>query len=271
MRSAIALVLAAVAVASCTVVADPIGSPPTTRPFPSTTLAPPVTTPPTTQPTTTTTEADGPVAVRPVASCPTGAGNPSDAHRLVNAGVYRFGEFAMPVTLDTVVANWEVMCNRQDRIVMRWRGASGAEWGELVLSIFGLASGPVSDAWARIETDTQRELDQMSETLVWSATGTGQVGAVSAEWREVRTGPTRPSLILSQPCVIDLPGARCIWWDSTARIYVVPLDDLTVTIQASEERCSCDLGGLGIQDDPNELANHIELLEEILASLVFEP
>lgn len=136
--------------------------------------------------------------------------------------------------------------------------------------IFDGASGSVGEAWDRLEATIAESLSGVGDEFDWTDRGSGPVGAVTADWRELRTPleVTRPG---GWPCVTSLPGG-CVWTDATARFYVVPLGTETVTIAVYENRCDCEVGQSysKFARGANELHDWTDLFEVFLASMEFD-
>lgn len=238
-------------------------SPPTT-----TTTSIPVTS---TEASTTTTLDTGPVEVSfPERTGGGVGGNTLTTVRLAPGTEYRFGMLVTPLRVRPPDANWEVRDYSDDRVRMRWRGDGGFSPGTLVVTVFGVSDITVEERWAELEAEISSELAAVTETLTWVDTGTTQVGGIETEWRELRTTENKPLAFDSSPCVIEFGENECVWFESSARVYVVPLDDLNVTVVATEQMCDCDLGGLGSFSQDNELHDWLPELDAFLAAFEFE-
>lgn len=243
----------------------------------STTTAPVSTTATVADPSSTTTTEPPPLAgpVEVAISEGSGAAGSSQfnprSYRLQQDVAYRFGEFVPPLLFTPPVEHWEVADYSRDSLSLRWRGPSGFRPGTLVVAAFGLADSGDEESWLALEEWIASELAAVDETLTWLEIGTVAVGSTEVEWRELRTTDRRPIEIISAPCVIDLPGGECVWFESAARFLVVPVGGLTVTIVVTEQLCDCDVGGLpGRFDQDNELEDWVDLIEAVLAALEFE-
>jgi hypothetical protein len=140
-----------------------------------------------------------------------------------------------------------------------------------VIGVFGLADSGEEASWLALEQWIGSELAVVDETLTWLETGRTAVGSTEVEWRELRTTDRRPLEFKSAPCVIDFPGDECVWFESAARLLIVPVDGLNVTMVVTEQLCDCDLGALhGRFDQDNELEDWLDLTETVLAAIEFE-
>lgn len=271
-----AILLAAVALVSCSVE-------PATTEGPETTPVPPTEATSTTSTASvaetssaTTTEPSlppGPVDVAITEGSGTaGSGqfNPR-SYRLQQDVAYRFRDFVPPLVFTPPVEHWEVARYSRDALSLGWRGPSGFRPGTLVVAVFGLADSSEEESWLALEEWIGTELAAVDETLTWLETGRSAVGSTEVEWRELRTTDRRPIQIISAPCVIDFPGGDCVWFESAARLLVVPVEGLTVSIVVTEQLCDCNLGGLrGRFDQDNELEDWLDLIETVLAAIDFE-
>lgn len=237
---------------------------------PTSTTTAPIAVTSTTAPTTTTLD-PGPVEMSFPERTGGGVGGGTlTTVRLQRDTEYRFGMLVTPLRVTPPTAHWEVRDYSDDLVRMRWRGDAGFSPGTLVVAIFGVSDLTVDERWAELEEAISSELAAVSETLNWIDTGTAQIGGIEAEWREVRTTENKPLASESAPCVIEFGESECVWFESSARVYVVPLDDLNVTVVATEQMCDCDLGGLGSFSRDNEIHDWLRELDGFLASFEFE-
>lgn len=239
-----------------------------TSPSTTTTTSIPVTS---TEASTTTTLDTGPVEVSfPERTGGGVGGNTLTTVRLAPGTEYRFGMLVTPLRVSPPDGNWEVRDYSDDVVRMRWRGDGGFSPGTLVVTVFGVSDITVEERWAELEAEISSELAAVTETLTWVDTGTTQIGGIDVEWRELRTTENKPLASVSSPCVIEFGESECVWFESSARVYVVPLDDLNVTVVATEQMCDCDLGGLGSFRNDNELHDWIPEVNSFLAGFEFE-
>lgn len=224
-----------------------------------------------TEASTTTTPDTGPIEVSfPERTGGGVGGNTLTTVRLQPGAEYRFGMLVTPLRVSPPDANWEVRDYSDDRVRMRWRGDRGFSPGTLVVAVFGVSDITVEERWAELEQQASSELAAVSETLDWVDTGTTPIGGIEAEWRELRTTENKPLAAESAPCVIEFGENECVWFESSARVYVVPLDDLNVTVVATEQMCDCDLGALARFSQDNELHDWLPELDGFLAAFEFE-
>lgn len=266
--------LLAMALAACsaepTVVSDEAA--PITAAEPSSATSTATVAEPSSTTTTDSTPPSGPVEVAITeGSGAVGSGFNPRSYRMQQGVAYRFVEFVPPLTFTPPVEHWEVAGYTRDALSLGWRGPSGFRPGTLVVAVFGLADSGEEVSWLALEEWIGSELAAVDESLTWLETGRSAVGSTEVEWREMRTTDRRPIEIISAPCVVDFPGGECVWFESAARLLVVPVDGLTVTIVVTEQLCDCDLGALpGRFDQDNELEDWLDLIEAALAAIEFE-
>lgn len=191
--------------------------------------------------------------------------------RLRDDQVYRFGRFIPPLSFEPPDGVWEARDYGEDRVRLRWRGESGFHPGALVVVFLGLSDDSVEERWEELESSIADQMEHVGESFAWVGSGTSQVGTIDVEWRELRTTEKKPIATASAPCVITLEDVHCIWFESSARLSVVPWKGLTVTVLVTEQLCDCDLGPLpGRFDLDNELEDHLPMAKELLRSVVLD-
>lgn len=198
-----------------------------------------------------------------------GSGQTASPLDLYDGVTYSFAQFIPPFVATPPSTHWAV--GRHDSLVvlLEWAGENGQRPGSLYVMVFDAAEGSVDEGWARLETGLDASLTGLGTGLEWVAQGSGDVGGIPADWREMRTPPevTRPG---GWPCVVSLPGG-CVWTDATARFYVVPLGQFTATVVVYENRCACEVGESysKFARGANELHDWTEMFEELLRSFDF--
>lgn len=199
-----------------------------------------------------------------------GSGQTVSPIGLVEGQTYLFGELVPGFTAVPPTPNWAVGIHNEASALLEWTGDNGQRPGSLYVMIFDGSDGSVDEGWARLESTITDSLGGLGTDLEWIDRGSGPVGPVTADWRELRTPVemTRPG---GWPCVISLPGG-CVWTDATARFYVVPLGTFTATIAVYENRCDCEVGPSysKFARGANELHDWTELFEELLRSVEFD-
>ena len=139
-----------------------------------------------------------------------------------------------------------------------------------MIVVFAGRTASVEATWSEIEAELDEGLSRVGTSLQWVAQGSAVVGDEEIEWRELRTGTTRPVATESAPCVVTLFDRDCVWFDSSARLLVAGVGDFSVPIVVTEQMCDCDLGGLGRLRRDNELVDHIDLVAQALGAISFE-
>lgn len=228
---------------------------------------------PVTSSTTTTTTAitDAVVELEPLGALGGGSGgNPVTTIRLRTAETYRFPELLPVLGFQPPSDHWEVRGYDRSAVRLRWRGNTGFDPGSLVVVAFAGRTASVEGTWSDIEAELDEGFGRVGTSLQWAAQGSTVVGNDEIEWRELRTGTTRPVTTESAPCVVTLFDRECVWFDSSARLLVVPVGDFSVPILVTEQMCDCDLGGLGSLRRDNELADHLDLVALVLEAISFE-
>lgn len=189
--------------------------------------------------------------------------------RMRTNATYRFGLLEVPISITPPMEHWEIIGSDRTGVLIGWRGPSGFKRETLSLLMFDVGTTGTDDAWSRLEALGQAELDAAGGVWTWLDSGRTVVAGSEVEWREVRVGEGR--VIPDDPCVVNLTavGASCIWDNSTARVYVLPVGDLTITFVAYESRCDC-VGGSGLESylgEDNELSQWLNELEVMLAAI----
>ena len=221
----------------------------------------------------TAVETSGPlIEVAPLGAAGGGSGgNPLSTVRLRPGQGYRFADLLPSMQFEPPNAQWEVRGYDSRAVRLRWRGESGAHPGSLVIVVFAGLTEPEERTWSEIEAVLDEGFARVGSSLQWVAEGSAVVGTLGeVAWRELRTGSTRPVEADSAPCVVTLWDRECVWFDSSARLLVVPVEDFSVPILVTEQLCDCDLGGLGRLRRDNELADHLTLVAETLEAISFE-
>jgi hypothetical protein len=206
----------------------------------------------------------------------------------LSAGVrYRLVVNGVTIHVTPPLDNWEllyyVQTGSEAGALFGWRGPSGFRAETLNVLIREVAGNGVDAAWPRVEAVGEAGLASAGEPWTLEGEGISLVGGVRADWREYRTPPlrTEPELFAADIhftySLRGAGGAARLLLDTSARFFVVPLSDLTVTIVGYETRCACvpnptdayDRGGQIGDDTENELSMWIPELEAFLASLEF--
>ena len=141
--------------------------------------------------------------------------------------------------------------------------------------VFDVGDDGIERAWERIETLLDAELDSAGEKWAWSRTGASAVGGITVEWREGRVPDVPRSA--DDPRMVDLSsvGRATLWAGTSARVFVVPIEELTVTLVGYETRCACSVQqswarDSHVDDVENELSMWVPELEDLLESMMFE-
>ena len=172
------------------------------------------------------------------------------------------------------IEGWELLGYRKSgseaSALFGWRGPTGFRPETLDVYLWDVGDDGVESSWSRLETDPISRI--WGSEWDWSGGGFADVGASKVEWRGVRS-----------PTWVDGMGSPFLpdgsWMDQTsARFYVVPVGDLTVSVMGYETRCACvpkgtpDAFGYAAQrsdDEENELSMWIDELEAFLAGIEF--
>lgn len=224
--------------------------------------------------TTTTTEA-GPVVVGEFA-----AGLGTGTFRKLSVGTtYSMAFDGFTLEIAPPMEHWILLGFQQSRALLGWNGPAGFDDGSLEVVVYDVAADGVDAAWSRIEGLRERFSRDMEWKWTWVDTGTGLLGDREAEWREVRFPPVPADDSVPNDlrlmAFMDSPYPTWLGHDSSARFYVVPVDDLTVTVLVWESRCKCPEGLFGREDHvdrdvENELSMWVPELEAFLAAMSFE-
>lgn len=200
---------------------------------------------------------------------------PDDSQRLSVDRNYRFDLEGVSVSVRLPTEHWEVLGYEQGAALFGWRGDLGFRPETLDVLIFDVSDDGTEEAWSRIEALGQADLDDVNESWTWTDQGTSTVAGIPVEWREIRIPNVRP--VANNPRVVALTdvGRAVLWADTTARFYVVPVEDLTVTVVAFETRCSCSFETSWsrsghVDDEENELSMWLDQLEGFLSAVTFE-
>jgi hypothetical protein len=160
-------------------------------------------------------------------------------------------------------------------MLLAWAGPSGFRDETLDLLVFDVGGDGVDGAWNRIEERLASELEPTGAVWDWANEGMAVVGGVEVEWREVRLPDVR--LSPDDPRLVGLSdiGRATLWAGTSARVFVVPVEELTVTLVGYETRCACSFEQSWAREDhiddiENELSMWISELEAFLAAMSFE-
>lgn len=197
---------------------------------------------------------------------------PNDGRRLA-AGVSHVLDLrGIRLAVTPGVDDWELLGFERSVALFGWRGPSGFRPETLDVLVLDIGDQGVEAAWTRIESLVGESLSAVGESLTWVDEGTAAVGGKSAEWREVRIPDARS--FFDNPTMVALSpvGRAVLWANTTARVFVVSVDDLTVTIVGYETRCACSfekswMRGDHVDDVENELSMWIDELEAFLAAM----
>ena len=177
-------------------------------------------------------------------------------------------------------STWRALGVSNSRAIFGWSGRGGH--GALEVLVYDIGFEGVEAAWTRIEGLRESLYrDDLDWEWTWVDQGVGRVGDIEAEWREIRIPPVPegdpdPNDWNALP-VVNTPFEVVLGHDSSARFYVVPVGDATVTVLAWESRCMCPEDGLFrresfVDDDfENELSMWTADLEAFLDSLQLIP
>lgn len=219
---------------------------------------------------TTTTAVSGPIVVEAFETGGVGgSGQTVSPRSMVTGEPHRFEDFQPAFAAVPPSDHWAIGVHSSTSVLFEWTGENGQRPGSLYVMLFDGASGSVDEAWTRLESGVTESLDGLGFELEWIDRGSSTVGDTIADWRELRT-PAEVIRPGGWPCVISLPSG-CVWTDATARFYVVPLGQATVTIAVYENRCDCEVGDSysKFARGANELHDWTELFESFLASMEF--
>jgi hypothetical protein len=200
---------------------------------------------------------------------------PNVSRRLDPEVRYRAELSGVQVEVAPSQGNWKLLGLGRKAMLLAWAGPSGFRDETLDVLVFDVGDDGIDAAWRRIGARLDGELESTGEEWAWSKEGVAVVGEMDVEWREVRVPDVR--LSPEDPRVVDLSdvGRATLWAGTSARVFVVPVEDFTVTLVGYEARCACSFqqswARFGHVDDvENELSMWIPELEAFLAAMSLE-
>ena len=200
---------------------------------------------------------------------------PNTSRKLREGVRHRAEVSGVAVEVTPPAAGWSLLGLERSAMLMAWGGPSGFRNETLNVLVFDVGNDGVDAAWARTEALLDSEVQLTEESWAWTDEGTTPIAGIEVAWREMRVPEVRPNE--ATPRVVNLSpvGRAALWAGTSARVFVVPVDDLTVTVVGYETRCACSFEQSwarsgNVDDEENELSMWVPELDALRAAMALE-